>query len=101
MGSFFFERLEVQMCKAFARTVSLQSATAHGQAGSTMAGSSRMLPEAAGMGYTVAHSQLLKFESTAHGSSLSLTTLLLGALLRNGNHLCPFGDAVTWQTQWL
>lgn len=62
------------MCKTFACTICLQSAVAHGRAGSsTMAGSSRMLPEAAGMGYAVAPAELLKLESTAHASSPQLT----------------------------
>lgn len=67
----------------------------HGRAGSTMAGSSRMLPGVAGMGYAVAHAQLLKSESTAHASLPSLTALLLGAPLRNGNYLSPFSGPVT------
>lgn len=89
------------MCKAFACAVSLQSAIGHGRAGSTLAGSSRTLPEAAGMGYTVGLAWLLKFGNIAHASLRSLTALLLGELLRNGNRLSPLGDPETQQNQFL
>lgn len=55
------------------------------------------------MGYTVGLAWLLKFGNIALASLHSLTALLLGELLRNGNRLSPLGDSdpVTQQTQFL